>query len=173
MPNLKRFKDTVALCLTERECYHIITYMDNTEKVKNFKDELIDQFFSERDKVCETNKKQLIQKDKEIVKLKKNRQAYAYTRGNGFETATRIISDVQAQITIKMFNVLLCEEGLIEKDVCSKCERYDYVATGYGSVLHGHALLVNRAAALDVLEKYEVPMAKNAYPSFDYFSENQ
>jgi len=106
---------------------------------------------------CKLNTaKQIESKNSTIKQLKKDRNVYGKKRGHGLETVSFIINDSEAQISKEAFNVLLHEEGLIEKDVCECCNRYDYSANDEFSIAQGNAILIHYDSAINVLEKYNV-----------------
>lgn len=105
---------------------------------------------------CKVNQKEIETLQKTNIQLKKDRNVYGKRRGYGMETVTHIINNTDAEISKEAFNVLLCEEGLISKDVCDCCNRHDYIAVHRYSEYQGNTLLVNYDSAVSVLEKYEI-----------------
>jgi phage regulator Rha-like protein len=146
------YKDLKSLCLTEREAYHLITYMKNTEKVKNFKDSLIEQFFLMREKVCEINKKQLDLKDNQIKKL--SSKVYAKRREGNLQTVTRIIKDNQLQTDPHNLNILLVSKGLLKVE--------DKVVEFFSNDhMHNNTPLLHTDTVLKICDEYDIERGFN------------
>jgi phage regulator Rha-like protein len=164
------YKQLKYLCLTEKEAYHLITYMKNTDQVKNFKDNLIEQFFIYRDQLCEANEKQfkklenkLARKDERIRELSET--VYAKPRGNGFETVFRIIKDCKADISTSDFNRLLAIEGvLLEEEYIAR----RYMPNGTQSLESGNSIVVHVDTALDVLNKCNIDKVEDRQQRFEF-----
>jgi len=110
----------------------------------------------------------LEQKESTIKQLKKDRNVYGRKRGGNMETVTFIINNTEAEISKEAFNVLLCEEGLISKDVCDCCNRHEYIAVQGNSEYQGNAILVHYDSAVSVVEKYEVKKVLDNQLMFDF-----
>ncbi|MCD6432420.1 MAG: hypothetical protein J7L21_00110 [Sulfurimonas sp.] len=160
------FEDNLKL--NEEQTAFLFILMDNTPQIVEFKFNLVKQFYILKDAVCEINKKQLQQKDKTITQLKKDRKAYGRKRGHGLETVTFIINDTESQISKEAFNVLLCEEGLITKDSCECCGRFEYKANDEYSIAHNNTILIHYDSAVNVLNKYNITRVTSNQQQFDF-----
>lgn len=166
--NSVSYKDFKSLSLSETATNFLLMLMRNTKNVVKFKLELSLQIEKYKKLTCDRNQKQLNQKNETIKQLKKDRNVYGKRRGGNMETVSFVIRDSEAEISKEAFNVLLCEEGLIGKDICEYCNRSEYFAKDRFSKWQGNTLLVHVDSALDVLEKYNVKKIVNTQQTFDF-----
>jgi hypothetical protein len=109
----------------------------------------------------ETIEKQLSFKDnkimeqqKQIIKLQES--TYAKRRGVGFETVFRIISDHGIDISASELNKILVDEGVITKDKCFACNRFDLRDNGTTSMISDGSIVVHVDTVLAILRKHGV-----------------
>ena len=117
-------KEFKSLCLTERETTHLLLYMRNTDEVMDFKDSLVDQFFSMRNIIQSQHEKQLAQKDQEIKKLIKERK-YGEMRAGTSQTVTWIIKEYQIDMSANELNNELYKKGMLNREIV---EEFRYLA---------------------------------------------
>lgn len=158
----------VSESLNEEQAYFLLTLMKNSPNVLKFKKELIKQFFAYRDMICETSERQLQQKNNTIKQLKKDRNIYGRKRGNNMECVSFIVRESEAEISKDAFNVLLCEEEIIAKNICTCCGKYDFISCSDKALLKDGVMLIHYDSAIAVLEKYEVKKVIDNQLFFDF-----
>lgn len=145
------YKDTVALQITERVATHLIVYMDNTENVMNFKDNLIRQFFTMRDILQE---KHILTESKliaENVKLKKDRAKYGSlaSSDNKFKTLDWIRRNGEYANSVNWMYIQLCEAEHIHDELI---EVHSYQPMSSISIKQGNQMLFHVDATMAFFE---------------------
>jgi len=110
--SLPKESDFKSVQLDEYQASFLITLMKNTPQVKQFKLELMKQFKKLSQFVCQVNKIQLEEKDKEIKTLKERR--YAKRRHGDYQVVDRIRQDYNIDCTSKHLNDLLVQAGHLD-----------------------------------------------------------
>lgn len=166
------------LVFNEDVATYLITLMQNTQRVKEFKFNLVKNFRDARktirENICLTNKDQVKklekeneQKDEKIKKLSES--VYAKTRGHGFETVFRIIADTESDISASDFNKLLFEEGILEEEEYTLKR---YISNGISSMISNGSIVVHADTAKEVLKKYNVKKVDDRQLRLDFYEEN-
>ena len=112
---------------------------------------------------CETVRVQMLEKDKTIKKLKSSR--YGKERGHGFESAFRIISNCEADISTSDFNNLLYDEGIIDSETVTIT---NFIANGTTSLEDKGTVLIHTDTAEAILDKYEIPRKIDSQMKFTF-----
>ena len=107
--------------------------------------------------------KTIERKDKTIKELKSSK--YGKERGHGFESAFRIISNCEADISTTDFNNLLYDEGIIDSETVTIT---NFTANGTTSLEDKGTVLIHTDTAEAILDKYEIPRKIDSQMKFDF-----
>ena len=151
------------LKLNEEQTTFLMILMRNSPQVVEFKFNLVKQFMLLKDMVCESSKKQLIESRQQTLEAKRNN--YGKERGHGFESAFRIISNCEADISTTDFNNLLYDEGIIDSETVTIT---NFIANGTTSLEDKGTVLVHTDTAEAILDKYEIPRKIDSQMKFDF-----